>query len=220
MAQAKAFIFAPADSTGETHQRLEQAGCELVLGQASWHSPQGNSEDEMCLLACDPYIEASKFILHGVQAVDLPTLLLESDVLSLHVALSSETRRMIGEVELAMMKPTAVLINTSRGQVVDETALVSALRQEKITAAALDVFEVEPLSAESPLRSLGEKVLLAPHMASQNIRSGLGPGILWATQSVFSALSGEVPDNVYNKEVIPRWRERFEGRRLLGVPTG
>jgi phosphoglycerate dehydrogenase-like enzyme len=119
---------------------------------------------------------------------------------------------MFGAREIGLMKPSAILLNTSRGPVVDEQALADALDRGAIAGAALDVFEEEPLPQESPLRELGHKVLLSPHMTSSNLRSGLGPGIEWATDSVLAALRGEVPDNVYNSEVISRWRERFGGR--------
>ena len=115
------------------------------------------------------------------------------------------------------MKPTALLINTSRGPCVQEPALVEALLKGQIGGAALDVFEEEPLAQDSPLRNLGDRVLLSPHMVSSNVGSGLGPGIRWATESVLRALGGEVPDNVFNPEVIPRWERRFGGRRVWGA---
>lgn len=170
---------------------------------------------EMRIIACDPYVPAEKFAEFGVERVDLPTLLREADIVSLHVVLTKETRHMIGPRELALMKPTALLINTSRGYCVDEKALIQALQQNKIAGAALDVFENEPLAAESPIRKMGDKVLISPHMVSSNIGSGLKPGVAWATRSVISALKGEVPDNVYNKEVIPQWQSRFGGKSLL-----
>ncbi len=161
------------------------------------------------VLACDPYIPQSQFDDHGATPADLPTLIRESDVVSCHVVLNRETRHMIGAEQLAVMKPSAVLINTSRGPVVDEGALVEALREESIASAALDVYEEEPLPEESPLRLLGNKVLLSPHMSSRNVgTAALRPGIQWAVESVLKALKGEVPDNVYNKEVIPAWLER------------
>jgi phosphoglycerate dehydrogenase-like enzyme len=113
------------------------------------------------------------------------------------------------------MKPGAVLLNTSRGAVVDEPALVRALETGKIAAAGLDVFEDEPLAADNPLRHMADTVLLSPHMISSNVGSGLKPGIAWATRSVLSALEGEVPDNVFNKDVIPRWQERFGGQNVF-----
>lgn len=169
------------------------------------------------LLAYDPYVPKDRFALLGVQSVDYATLLHESDVVSFHVVLTKETRRMLSSSELSMMKPSAILVNTSRGPVVDEGALVEALERGTIAGAALDVFEDEPLPQESPLRELGHKVLLSPHMVSSNVGSGLAPGIAWATESVLLALRGEVPDNVYNKDVIPRWRERFGGSSILAA---
>ena len=169
------------------------------------------------VLAYDPYVPRDRFALTGAQSVDYQTLLRESDVVSFHVVLTKETRGMLGAEQLGMMKPSAVLINTSRGGVVQEAPLAEALENGTIAAAAIDVFEDEPLPATSPLRELGNKVLLSPHMASSNIGSGLGPGITWATESVIKALGGEVPDNVYNKEVIPRWRERFGGNQATAA---
>ena len=156
----------------------------------------------------------SRFADHGVTRVDLPTLLRESDVVSLHVVLTRETRHMMAAKEFGLMKPTALFINTSRGPCVQEGALVEALLKGQIGGAALDVFEEEPLAQDSQLRNLGDKVLLSPHMISSNVGSGLGPGITWATESVLRALRGEVPDNVYNKEVIPRWERRFGGKSV------
>ena len=165
------------------------------------------------LLAHDPYVEPARFLLAGAIAVDYETLLRQSDVVSFHVVLTKETRFMLAAPQLALMKPGALVINTARGKVVDEAALARAIAEGRVAGAALDAFEVEPLPADSPLRALGDKVLLSPHAASFNGDQGgeLRPGIAWATRSVIAALAGKVPDNVYNKEVIPRWRERFGG---------
>jgi D-3-phosphoglycerate dehydrogenase len=169
----------------------------------------------MRMLACDPYVPDAKFAEFGVEKMDLPTLLRESDIVTLHVVLTKETRHMIGAKQLALMKPAAILVNTSRGFCVEEKALTDALQKGKIAGAALDVFEKEPLAADSPLRKMGDKVLLSPHMVSSNVGSGLKPGVAWATRSVLSALRGEVPDNVYNKEVIAQWQSRFGGKSAL-----
>jgi phosphoglycerate dehydrogenase-like enzyme len=170
------------------------------------------------LLAHDPYIEPARFLLAGATPVDYQTLLREADVVSFHVVLTKETRGMFGENELALMKPSAVVINTARGRIIDEAALARALEQGRLRAAAVDAFAEEPLGAESPLRRLGDKVLLSPHAASFNEDEGaeLRPGIAWATRSVIGALSGQVPDNVYNRDVIARWRERFGGASVTG----
>ncbi len=100
----------------------------------------------------------------GVKFVDLDTLLRESDVVTLHVPLTPKTEHMIGTRELAKMKPTAILINTARGRIVDEAALIAALREDRIAGAGLDVFEKEPLPMDSPLLEL-DNVLLTPHIA-------------------------------------------------------
>lgn len=99
----------------------------------------------------------------GVQRVDKDTLLARSDVLSLHTVLSARTQGIIGRAELARMKPTAYLINTSRGPLVDEAALVEALRAGRLGGAGLDVFSVEPLPADHPLRST-PNVVMTPHL--------------------------------------------------------
>jgi phosphoglycerate dehydrogenase-like enzyme len=170
---------------------------------------------EMKIVGYDPYVPDSKFAELGVKRVDLPTLLKTSDVVTLHVVLTKETRHMIGAAELALMKPTAILVNTSRGFCVNEQAVIDALQKNKIAGAALDVFENEPLVADSPLRKMGDKVLISPHMISSNVGSGLKPGVAWATKSVLAALRGEVPDNVYNKEVIAQWQSRFGGKGII-----
>ena len=121
---------------------------------------------------------------------------------------------MLSDAQLGLMKPGAVVINTARGKVIDEAAVARALEAGRLRGAGIDAFEEEPLPADSPLRRLGDKVLLSPHSAAFNEGGELRPGIVWATRSVLTALSGTVPDNVYNKDVIPRWRERFGGASL------
>jgi glyoxylate reductase len=106
--------------------------------------------------------------LPGVVAADLDTLLAESDFVSLHVALAPETRGLLGARELARMKPGAILVNTTRGGVVDEAALADALARGALGGAGLDVYEEEPLPPASPLRRL-ENVVLLPHIGSASI---------------------------------------------------
>jgi phosphoglycerate dehydrogenase-like enzyme len=111
----------------------------------------------------------------GAQSVDLETLLRESDVVSLHLRLSPESRGLISRERLALMKPTALLVNTARGALVDRDALVEALRSERIGGAALDVFHEEPIGANDPLLSL-PNVVLTPHNAGtthETIDAGL-----------------------------------------------
>ena len=169
------------------------------------------------IVAYDPYIPPANFLLAGVEPVDYPTLLRQSDVISFHVVLTKETRFMCAEREIALMKPSAVVINTARGKVIEEAALARALAAGRLRAAAIDAFEEEPPAPDSPLRALGDKVLMSPHAASYNEGGELGPGIAWAARSVLTALAGQVPDNVYNRDVIPRWKERFGGVSLSSI---
>jgi len=139
--------------------------------------------------------------------VDLDTLLRESDFVTLHVPLTRETYHMIGERELRLMKPTAFLINTARGAVVDEKALYRALKEGWIRGAALDVYEREPISPDHPLLKL-ENVVLTPHIGSATAETRVGMAVL-AVKNLLAALEGEVPPNLVNPEVL-------EVRRLRG----
>ena len=133
--------------------------------------------------------------------VGLPTLLREADFVSLHVPLTAQTRHMIGSEQLAQMKPTAVLVNTSRGPVVDEAALAEALRQKVIFAAGLDVFEREP-EIHPDLRGL-DNIVLAPHIASGSVRTRSEMSAL-AVRNLLAGLGGERPPNLLNPEVLDR----------------
>jgi len=169
------------------------------------------------IIAYDPYVPPAHFLTHGVTPVDYQTLLRESDVVSFHVVLTPETRYMFGEAELKLMKPNAIVLNTARGKVVDEKALARAIAEGRIRGAAIDAFEEEPLPADSPLHKLGDRVLLSPHSASYTEGGELRQGVAWATRSVVTALKGGIPDNVYNRDVIPRWKERFGGAGATSV---
>ena len=168
------------------------------------------------IIAYDPYVPPAHFFTHGVQAVDYETLLRQSDVVSFHVVLTKETRYMFGEEQLKLMKPHAIVINTARGKVMDEKALARAIEQGRLRGAAIDAFEEEPLPTDSPLRKLGDRVVLSPHSASYTEGGELRQGVAWATRSVVTALKGGIPDNVYNRDVIPRWKERFGGASVAG----
>jgi D-3-phosphoglycerate dehydrogenase / 2-oxoglutarate reductase len=206
----------PASATNYVGSRMSDGWPGITLGIVGLGRIGSRVADLMApwrarIIAYDPYVDPSKFLLHGLKRVDYDTLLRESDVVSFHVVLTKETRHMFSDAQLALMKPSAIVINTARGKVVDEAALARALAAGKIRAAALDAFEDEPLPMDSPLRRLGDKVLFSPHSAAFNEGGELRPGIAWATRGVLAALSGQVPDNVYNKEVLPRWKERFGG---------
>jgi D-3-phosphoglycerate dehydrogenase len=117
------------------------------------------------ILAYDPFAASDP---HPATLVGLETLMRQSDVVSVHARLTEETFHLIGELELAMMKPTAVLVNTARSGLVDEDALVEALAQRRIMGAALDVFDVEPLPPEHPLLKL-DNVTITPHLAGSTV---------------------------------------------------
>jgi glyoxylate reductase len=138
----------------------------------------------------------------GAERVSLDELLERSDFVSLHMPLSAETRRMIGAAELAKMKPTAILINTARGAVLDQAALVEALRERRIAAAGLDVFEAEPLPADDPLLQL-DNVVLLPHIGSASIATRTKMAVL-AAENLTAGLRGEPLPHPVNPEVPPR----------------
>ena len=122
----------------------------------------------MTVLGTDPATVPYSFIEEmGLRMVTLRELLAASDFVSLHCNLNPTSFHLIGREELSQMRPASYLINTSRGSVVDEQALIDALRERHIAGAALDVFEVEPLPLDSPLRTL-DNCLLAPHNANNS----------------------------------------------------
>ena len=145
------------------------------------------------MLAADPYVDSAKFARHGVERTDLDTLLRESDVVTLHCSLTAETRGLMDRRRLALLKPTAVLINTARGAVVDIDALCDALETHALAAAALDVLAEEPVARDARIFELGDRVLLSPHMVAANQGGTLGAAIPWATEDVLAALRGELP---------------------------
>ncbi len=115
----------------------------------------------------------------GVGLVDKDTLFRRADIVTLHLVLSARTRGLVGAAELAAMKPTAFLINTARGPIVDEQALLAALRSRRIAGAGLDVFDREPLQADHPLRAL-DNVVLTPHLGyvtGENYREAYGQAV-------------------------------------------
>lgn len=167
------------------------------------------------LIACDPYVDESKFAHHNVRSVDLETLLSTADVVTIHANLTEETEKLISDAQFGLMKPNAILINAARGPIVDEEALFFALDREKIAGAALDVFEHEPLDLQSPLRGLGDKILVSPHMVSANKGASLEPAVPWVIRNALAAMRGELPRHIVNEEAIPKWLERFGGKSVF-----
>lgn len=121
-------------------------------------------------VACDPYLAEQEFARLGAEPLSLEEILKQSDILSLHTPLTAETNQMLNAERLRLMKPTAILVNTARGKIVDAEALAKALQEGRLGAAGMDVFEDEPLPPDHPLRS-APNVVLAPHWAWHSAES-------------------------------------------------
>src|SRR5262249_52752506 len=136
---------------------------------------------------------------HGVTAATLHDLLTASDFVSLHCPLTAQTRHLIGARELRLMKPTAILLNTSRGPVIDEPALVRALREGWIATAGFDVLENEPPSSDNPLLKL-DNVVLTPHVAGY---SANGVEIRWrlSVETLLALARDQAPPSWVNREL-------------------
>ena len=138
----------------------------------------------------------------GGEKVDLDFLLTESDFVSLHVPLTDETHHLISDRELGLMKPTAILINTARGSVLDPKALFTALRDGTILAAGLDVTDPEPIPLDDPLLSL-DNCLIVPHIASASVATRTKMAEM-AVDNVIAGLRGERLPTCVNPEVYER----------------
>ena len=137
----------------------------------------------------------------NVQYADKETVLRESDFVSLHVPLMPSTRHLIGARELALMKRTAILVNTARGPVVDEQALVDALKAGQIAGAGLDVFEQEPKVHPELLKM--DNAVIAPHIASASFATRTRMATL-AAENCIAGLAGQAPPNLVNRDVLPQ----------------
>lgn len=156
----------------------------------------------MRVLGYDPYISQDSAKQMGVSLVDLETLLREADAVSLHCPLASETYHLIGEKELKLMKKSAILINISRGAVVDEHALVEALKKKQIAGAGLDVFEEEPVKPDNPLLHM-ENVAATLHRLGATWE-GLERTALAVQEAVLDILEDKVPKYIVNPEVLDK----------------
>jgi phosphoglycerate dehydrogenase-like enzyme len=163
----------------------------------------------MKVLGYDPYVKQETVADLGIHMVTLEELLRQSDLVTLHVVLTRETRGMLGMREFRMMKPTAFIVNTSRGPGLKEAELVQALNEKVIAGAALDVFEEEPLPMKNLLRQVDPtRLILTPHNIGANPGSAEA-GQKMAAQSMLAILDGKIPDTVVNPQAIDRWKERF-----------
>ncbi|MHB8520540.1 MAG: C-terminal binding protein [Limisphaerales bacterium] len=180
------------------------------------------------LLATDPYVDPARADALGVKLVDLDALCRESDHVSLHVPLLPETRHVIGARELALMKPGAILVNTARGPVLDTQALLTALEQNRLAGAGLDVFEEEPPPQDSRLRT-HPRLILTDHVAWYSEESQAELKVT-ATEEAVRVCTGGLPRSLANPEVLHRlgrWAEwtpndtvRWQLKRLEAMKRG
>ena len=158
------------------------------------------------IIGCDPYLSEKRRKEVGIEFTDLETLLRTSDFVTIHTPLNSETRRMINAATLRWMKPTAFIVNTSRGGMIDTDALVDALRARRIAGAAIDVYDVEPPPPDHPLFSL-DNVTLTPHIAWASVESG------WVireriVEDILLFASGKPAKYVVNPEVLSHPKQK------------
>lgn len=187
------------------HLGRDLAGCTLGvvgLGAIGKEVAKRARAFEMRILAYDLFQDETFAAGYNISYVSLEQLLRESDYIALHLLLNESTHHLINAERLSLLKPTAYLINTSRGGIIDTEALCEALREKRIGGAALDVFEQEPLPADSPLRQL-ENAYLSPHAATwtQNYHTGSGA---MAAENLIRVLRGEKPLSIVNPEVLAR----------------
>jgi phosphoglycerate dehydrogenase-like enzyme len=176
------------------------------LGRIGTHVARRLANWDVRLLAADPYVGPDKAAAVGATLVDLPTLLAEADIVTVHATLTDETRGLIGEKELRRMKPTALFLNTARGELVDEGAVARAVQERWIGAAAVDAFAREPLPAEHPYRTVDpERLILTPHNVGHS-EAGRRANLALALEQILAVGRGEPPAHVINPEAIATWR--------------
>jgi phosphoglycerate dehydrogenase-like enzyme len=168
------------------------------LGHVGRHVARLARAFEMRVLAWTRRPDAAAAAAVGAEHVDLDALLGESDVVSIHATLAAETRGLIDARRLALMKPAAILVNTARGPIVDERALVAALAQRRIAGAGLDVFDAEPLPPGHPLTTL-RNVVLTPHLG-------------WPTDRKYAQFADAAAD------VLIAWMDGREVPRFVATP--
>jgi phosphoglycerate dehydrogenase-like enzyme len=151
-------------------------------------------------LAFDPYVRPERAAELGVELVDLPTLFRQADFVTINCPLNDETRGLVNASLIDLMKPTAYLINTARGPIINQDDLVAALQARRIAGAGLDVFAQEPLPADHPLTGL-DNVILAPHALAWNDELYYDNSFD-ACQNILTVLRGEIPAHTVNREVL------------------
>ena len=166
---------------------------------------------DMRFIAHDPYADPALAADLGVTLTDPDSVFREADFLCVNCPLSDETHHLVNQDRLGLMKPTAFLINTARGPIVDQAALTKALREGGIAGAGLDVFEQEPSDADEPLLTL-DNVIVTPHALCWMDQLFAGSGAA-DVRAVLAVMAGRIPDGIVNRNVVdrPGWRARLAG---------
>lgn len=215
-----AFIFALAKNMWRLDRRTREGRwrddlkCESICiqGRSLGSVGLGNIAQELMtmakaigmgrLMAYDPFVSAEAAAALGVDLVDLDTLMRESDFVAVNTPLNEKTHHLIGARELALMKPTSYFINTARGPVVDEPALIEVMREHRIAGAGLDVFDVEPAAKDHPFFEM-DNVILAPHSIAWT-EEGLRDNSYYACDNVREVYYGRVPEAIANREAAAK----------------
>ena len=193
---------------GRWNERMNYNGTGLV-GRVLGSIGIGNIGAEMFRLAkplgmrhiaCDPYTNPDLAREIGVELVDLDTLLKNADFIAINCPLNQETYHLINAERLALMKPTAYLINTARGPIVDQDALTKVLSEGRLQGAALDVFDREPVDIDDPILQL-DNVIVAPHSLAWTDQMFDGNGRS-AAENILEVAAGRIPQHVVNRDVL------------------
>jgi D-3-phosphoglycerate dehydrogenase len=166
------------------------------------------------LLVYDPHVTADEITCTGAEVVTLDDLLERADLVTLHARLTPESQHLLGVNEFARLRPGAILVNTARGGLIDEPALITALQTGRLAAAGLDVMEHEPLAADSPLRRMAN-VIVSPHVASYSVDA---VAQLYRNGAAIAAdlLAGAWPTTIVNPQVRPAAEARWAPTTGLG----
>jgi len=194
--------------SGRWHERMDNMGMGLTgrtlavvgAGRIGKELLRMARAFDLKLVAADPYVNAIELAYLGARKVDLDTAMREADFVAVCCLLNDETRHLVGAPQFARMKPTAYFINVARGPIVDEVAMIEALRAGRVAGAALDVFEQEPVAPDNPLLTM-DNVILTPHSLCWTDECFHNMAVTGLT-SIVDALSGRRPEFVVNPEVL------------------
>jgi phosphoglycerate dehydrogenase-like enzyme len=204
----KLFLKDRLTRSGRWHERMDNMGVGLTgrtlgvigAGRIGQEILRMARTFDLKLIAADPFANDVELNYVGARKVELPELLREADFVVVCCLLNERTRHLIGAKEFALMRPTAYFINVARGPIVDEPALIEALRERRIAGAALDVFEQEPIAPTNPLLAM-DNVIVTPHSlcwTDECFHNMASTGL----KSIVDALSGRVPEFVVNREAL------------------